>query len=177
MHVLDGLAFITSHKHILPSSTSEASVYTTVTHAPPFTRAPRSGLYPGFGVHTGTLTRVRSGFDPGSIRVRPGSNPGYRSGSGAGFRSGITIRLRHIRISSVRKWRRKDERGAIARRSCCCRYGVRRGFRASFGVQCGTTTSSARLLKTWQGKAFSARSPSPSPETHPATLPDPRHGQ
>ena len=64
--------------------------------------------------HTGTAIRVISGFwcshghiNPGSIRVRPGSNPGYRSGSGAGFRSGITIRLRHNRISSVRKWRRK----------------------------------------------------------------------
>ncbi len=35
---------------------------------PPFTRAPRSGLYLGFGVHTGTLTRVtdpaaEQGFD------------------------------------------------------------------------------------------------------------------
>ena len=110
------------------------------------------GLTPLF--HTGTAIRVISGFwrshehiNPGSIWVRSGSNPGYRSGSGAGFRSGITIRLRHNRISSVRKWRRKDERGAIARRSCCCRYGARRGFRASVGVQCGTTTSSARLPK------------------------------
>ena len=128
-------------------------------------------LYPPF--ETGTTIRVIPGF----WRSHGHINPGYRSGSGAGFRSGITIQLRHNRISSVRKWRRKDERGAIARRSCCCRYGARRGFRASFGVQCGTTTSSARLLKTWQGKAFSARSPSPSPETHPATLPDPRHGQ
>ena len=48
--------------------------------------------------------------DPGYIWVlvfTRAHNPGYRSGSGAGFRSGITIRLRHNRISSVRKWRKK----------------------------------------------------------------------
>ena len=45
--------------------TIERNLYTL----PPFTRAPRSGLYLGFGVHTGTLTRVtdpaaEQGFDP-----------------------------------------------------------------------------------------------------------------
>ena len=53
--------------------------------------------------HTGTAIRVISGFWCSHGHI----NPGYRSGSGAGFRSGITIRLRHNRISSVRKWRRK----------------------------------------------------------------------
>ena len=33
---------------------------------PLFTRAPRSGSYPDFGVHTGTFIRIRSGSKPGS---------------------------------------------------------------------------------------------------------------
>ena len=71
---------------------------------PPFHTGTRPGLYPSFGIHTGTLTRIRPGF---------------------------ATRLRHNHIVSVRKWRKTDERGLSARRGCFCRSGARIGSSVS----------------------------------------------
>ena len=87
---------------------------------PPFHTGTRPGLYPSFGIHTGTLTRVR-----------PGLNPGSRPCLRAGFRPGFATRLRHNRIVSVKKWRKTDERGLSARRGCFCRSGARIGSSVS----------------------------------------------
>ena len=87
---------------------------------PPFHTGTRPGLYPSFGIHTGTLTRVR-----------PGLNPGSRPCLRAGFRPGFATRLHHNRIVSVKKWRKTDERGLSARRGCFCRSGARIGSSVS----------------------------------------------
>ena len=89
-------------------------------HHPPFHTGTRPGLYPSFGIHTGTLTRVR-----------PGLNPGSRPCLRAGFRPGFATRLRHNRIVSVKKWRKTDERRLSARRGCFCRSGARIGSSVS----------------------------------------------
>ena len=85
---------------------------------PLFTRAPRSGSYPDFGVHTGTFIRIRSGSKPGSPIL---------------LLSRILIRV-HDPLTSYadrkceKKWRKKASGGAIARQSCSWSFGAKTEF-------------------------------------------------
>ena len=63
--------------------------------------------------------------NPGSTWVKPGLNPGSPPCLRAGFRPGFATCLRHNRIVSVKKWRKKVERGLSTRRGCLYRYRAR----------------------------------------------------
>lgn len=84
---------------------------------PLFTRAPRSGSYPDFGVHTGTFIRIRSGSKPGSPIL---------------LLSRILIRV-HDPLTSYadRKCEKMAEKAsgeAIARQSCSWSFGAKTEF-------------------------------------------------
>ena len=65
------------------------------------------------------------GFMPEFWHSHEHVKPGYRACLQAGFQPSFATHLCHNRIVSVKKWRKKHERGLSARRGCFWRYGPR----------------------------------------------------